>query len=274
MGIRFQCPNGHKLNVKADLAGKRAICPNCGARLVVPSASSAATTQADASPNLPDDSGGGQSSIILPGSIDARVETSVKSLVGLRSAATSESPPLEAAVWYVRSPGGLQFGPASEETLRTWINDRRVTPDAYVWRDGWPEWKRASDAADALPAPLVATQANAGSAISAPPIPAPSSSAPSIPGSSVNVNRESSPVAPEAPTEASEPASVAEVVDGVSVPATSYVARRNQSKRAQLTLAILMLLVVIVLAGILVWVIQWNSGPSAATQQQAATQVA
>jgi DNA-directed RNA polymerase subunit RPC12/RpoP len=36
MGIRFSCPNGHKLNVKAHLAGKRAICPHCGSRVVVP----------------------------------------------------------------------------------------------------------------------------------------------------------------------------------------------------------------------------------------------
>lgn len=36
MGIRFLCPNGHKLNVKSFLAGKRAICPDCGARVLVP----------------------------------------------------------------------------------------------------------------------------------------------------------------------------------------------------------------------------------------------
>src|SRR5215213_9297208 len=36
MGIRFHCPSGHKLNVKAFLAGKRAICPKCGAKVVVP----------------------------------------------------------------------------------------------------------------------------------------------------------------------------------------------------------------------------------------------
>lgn len=39
MGIRFLCPNGHKLNVKVDLAGKRASCPECGAKLLIPAAS-------------------------------------------------------------------------------------------------------------------------------------------------------------------------------------------------------------------------------------------
>jgi len=36
MGIRFLCPNGHKLNVKTFLAGKRAICPECGTKVIVP----------------------------------------------------------------------------------------------------------------------------------------------------------------------------------------------------------------------------------------------
>jgi hypothetical protein len=38
MGIRFSCPNGHKLNVKDNLAGKRGICPACGAKFVIPAA--------------------------------------------------------------------------------------------------------------------------------------------------------------------------------------------------------------------------------------------
>jgi hypothetical protein len=36
MGIRFYCPNGHKLNVKDFLAGRRGICPFCGASVQIP----------------------------------------------------------------------------------------------------------------------------------------------------------------------------------------------------------------------------------------------
>src|SRR5262245_50822769 len=36
MGIRFFCPNGHKLNVKEHLAGKRGVCPQCGAKFSIP----------------------------------------------------------------------------------------------------------------------------------------------------------------------------------------------------------------------------------------------
>jgi len=36
MGIRFFCPNGHKLNVKEQQAGQRGKCPKCGVKLLIP----------------------------------------------------------------------------------------------------------------------------------------------------------------------------------------------------------------------------------------------
>jgi len=39
MGIRFYCPNGHKLNVKEFQAGRKGICPYCGARIQIPTES-------------------------------------------------------------------------------------------------------------------------------------------------------------------------------------------------------------------------------------------
>ena len=39
MGIRFFCPNGHKLNVKEFQAGRRGICPFCGASVQIPTES-------------------------------------------------------------------------------------------------------------------------------------------------------------------------------------------------------------------------------------------
>jgi hypothetical protein len=50
MGIRFSCPNGHKLNVKAHLAGKRAICPHCGSKVVVPDPPAQLEARAAATP--------------------------------------------------------------------------------------------------------------------------------------------------------------------------------------------------------------------------------
>ena len=42
MGIRVYCPNGHKLNVKDSQAGRRGICPHCGAKFTIPAAADTA----------------------------------------------------------------------------------------------------------------------------------------------------------------------------------------------------------------------------------------
>lgn len=55
--------------------------------------------------------------------------------------AIGEAPHLQ---WYVMPPGAAnQYGPAAGEEFRTWIAEGRVTADSLVWRQDWPEWKRA-----------------------------------------------------------------------------------------------------------------------------------
>jgi DNA-directed RNA polymerase subunit RPC12/RpoP len=49
------------------------------------------------------------------------------------------------AVWYLRPPSGGQYGPATGDTMRTWIAEGRVTPDCLVWREGWRDWQTALD---------------------------------------------------------------------------------------------------------------------------------
>lgn len=49
------------------------------------------------------------------------------------------------AVWYVRPPSGGQYGPASGELLRNWISESRITASSLVWRDGWAQWRTASE---------------------------------------------------------------------------------------------------------------------------------
>jgi hypothetical protein len=220
MGIRFQCPNGHKLNVKADLAGKRAICPSCGVRIVVPAESNGGSSPElaraiieSSAPDLPAEIGTERPR--------SEVTTAEPALPALAIAAT---PAPRGNVWYVRPSVGGQFGPATEGVFRDWIADGRVTADAYVWREGWPEWKLAREAANVLPAPLAAT----------PIAPAPAAAPPSL------------------------DAAVA-VAD--ASPASRYATRRRRSKKHQLTLAVLMLLAVLVLAGVLAWVVRRNANP-------------
>ncbi len=59
------------------------------------------------------------------------------------------------ATWYVRPPSGGQYGPATSAMLKVWIDEGRVAKNALLWKDGWPQWREASDAlpeiADSLP---------------------------------------------------------------------------------------------------------------------------
>jgi hypothetical protein len=52
------------------------------------------------------------------------------------------------ASWYVRPPSGGQYGPATGEILKQWIDEGRVATTALLWREGWPQWR---DAREALP---------------------------------------------------------------------------------------------------------------------------
>lgn len=71
MGIRFYCPNGHKLNVKEFQAGRRGICPYCGAKIQIPLQSTRPSTreemQAAAAMGEAALAGQGPSGIPLPG---------------------------------------------------------------------------------------------------------------------------------------------------------------------------------------------------------------
>ena len=48
--------------------------------------------------------------------------------------------------WYVRPPSGGQFGPAKGDIMLKWIDEGRVSEDSLVWREGWADWKKASEA--------------------------------------------------------------------------------------------------------------------------------
>ena len=167
MGVRFQCPGGHKLHVKAELAGKRGICPECGAKFVVPSfsggrvavdtstppvnppaAADAAAVSASAplSPSAASSTDGPSESVIIPTQSPPPV---AQPLAALSTTAASASPSTanhEPVAWYVRPAGGGQFGPATSEVFQQWIADGRVAVDSWVWRTGWADWKAGSEA--------------------------------------------------------------------------------------------------------------------------------
>ena len=108
MGIRFSCPNGHKLNVKAELAGRKGICPKCGVSVHIPQEKETTETKEPA----------------------------------LTSTLLSDPN----AVWYLQVPHGPQYGPATGAVVENWINERRVSPNMLVWKEGWDHWIEAKNA--------------------------------------------------------------------------------------------------------------------------------
>jgi GYF domain 2 len=203
MGIRFLCPSGHKLNVKSFLAGKRGICPHCGAKFEIPFesvasappppaagrsvAASNARSAAKAGPVAQTTSSAGSPAIAAPAIASSPLAPVSPAAPGISmtgadkagpaapagippvastpAAATAVKPtavsPLSpapvspaagpdpiaeapSAVWYVRTNTGGQFGPARGDMIRQWLDERRIGPDYLVWREGWPEWRRAA----------------------------------------------------------------------------------------------------------------------------------
>jgi hypothetical protein len=49
------------------------------------------------------------------------------------------------AIWYVRPPSGGQYGPARGDVMRKWLGEGRVSPDSLVWREGWGDWRTATE---------------------------------------------------------------------------------------------------------------------------------
>jgi hypothetical protein len=170
MGIKFHCPNGHKLNVKAFLAGKKGVCPKCGTKFRIPTASepgmgdsdledseasAAVAKPGNGKPALAASVGGGGAP--APGTSVASVavqpaksksashepRAGMAAAVAETAAANDPIAQNPAAIWYVRPPTGGQYGPARGEIMRKWLSEGRVSSDSLVWREGWPEWQTA-----------------------------------------------------------------------------------------------------------------------------------
>jgi hypothetical protein len=156
MGIRFACHVCDKhLNIKQELAGRRGVCPACSSRFRIPLEDAEKSTPIESDPQVngaedlqarngtgrfegpaePRPSGAGGEN---PADLEA-----IESAGGIAISLLNEDAD---ATWYVRPPSGGQYGPATGTVLRQWINEGRVASTALLWRDGWPQWRDASEA--------------------------------------------------------------------------------------------------------------------------------
>ncbi|MDA8744897.1 DUF4339 domain-containing protein [Rubripirellula amarantea] len=172
MGIRFACHGcGKSLNIKQDLAGKRGVCPACSIKFRIPledapqssplvdssakqrpaSRERASATNAPSAPNGSSGSLKGASSGSTSSVATAQEAQSVQASRSAQASQATQASPADLlmddpeATWYVRPPSGGQYGPATSDVLRQWIDEGRVAASALLWRDGWPQWRAASE---------------------------------------------------------------------------------------------------------------------------------
>ena len=162
MGIRFYCPNGHKLNVKEKLAGKRGICPHCQVKLLIPQKSTRPSSReereqqdklaagAGGNPNDFDVFADDQTAEIAsydhfgntpPYTGQTSAQFTTDSTVAASVLASAFDNP--DVVWYVQLPDGQRFGPATLPIIQSWVRERRISPTMLVWREGWQDWLEA-----------------------------------------------------------------------------------------------------------------------------------
>src|SRR5262245_22611632 len=131
MGIKFHCPNGHKLNVKSFLAGKKGVCPKCGTKVRIPVTSEASLADSEVEetdtsqhPAKSNGSGAVAAARLAAPAISAAPAGSNSTQVAEADDPIAEAP---AAIWYVRPPTGGQYGPARGEVMRKWLAEGRVS---------------------------------------------------------------------------------------------------------------------------------------------------
>ncbi|MEX2120783.1 MAG: GYF domain-containing protein [Pirellulales bacterium] len=233
MGIRFNCRHcGRQLNVKSSLAGKRGRCPHCQQAIEIPAVDQAAAATGAAATAPGEQTAGDQAAGERAAGTVVEAPAPQAHKAGAVPApgdaatpdAINEAPHLR---WYLLPAGGTgQYGPASAEAFRAWIDEGRVAADSLVWREDWPDWRSAGAVFglagggrdSGLPAAGPSTTAAAGGpAVPGAPLPvAPLAGQIPLAGAVVQAAAPLSPLAPVAP--------VAAPVGNAGAPLTSVAA--------------------------------------------------
>ena len=94
-------------------------------------------------------SGGGMSEMAGLGAGMAMAQQMAQSFAGGNSHSSSGAtppPPPQSEQWFVAQNGSSK-GPFGKEQLKQMASNGEITPDTYLWRDGFTDWKRAKDVA-------------------------------------------------------------------------------------------------------------------------------
>ncbi|TWU56410.1 hypothetical protein Poly51_23200 [Rubripirellula tenax] len=140
MGVRFACHACNKqLNIKQEFAGRRGVCPKCKTKFRIPVADSDVSSPIQDTPAEPATRSRPAPKVSAASQPSAKRQPSAGAAISL----IADEPD---ATWYVRPPSGGQYGPASGDLLKQWIEEGRVAATALIWREGWPQWRPADEA--------------------------------------------------------------------------------------------------------------------------------
>lgn len=135
MGIVAYCPNGHRVKVKDEFAGRKGVCPECRARFRVPRGEAA---RAEGAPRKA--SGHPVARVV---SLDPAIAAGLPRAVALAPVAGALHPALAErpeATWSVAVPGGEASAPMSAAAMQSLIDAGGLTGAELVWREGWADW--------------------------------------------------------------------------------------------------------------------------------------
>jgi hypothetical protein len=131
MGIRFFCPNGHKLNVKSQLAGLKGYCPDCGAELTIPMTSTRKSSK----------EGGGLIN-------NTEIQNQIQDIISTFNDSTVLQNPIlkdESIEWHIHNPDDKsQQGPLTNQTIKELLQQNQIKPHFFIWYEGLPDWVPAS----------------------------------------------------------------------------------------------------------------------------------
>lgn len=162
MGIVSFCPSGHRVKVKDHLAGKKGICPHCGATFRIPAAVASGDPSHAVGSGLP------PAAVV---SLDPLLAASLPQVIALAdvppaSAAAAVEPVVEVetfalpteeapvpraiadapgATWCWALPGGQPSPQMHADGMREWLGSGAMTGAELVWRSDWTNWAPVRD---------------------------------------------------------------------------------------------------------------------------------
>ena len=174
MGIRFYCPNGHKLNVKEFQAGRKGICPFCGAKIQIPTESTRPSTR-DAPP------GGGGRTLTGPSDDtpdDSQSNVSIAFPTAIQPGGTTPQPASGSPTPFVSAPMGPLLNPVASPGATPAFASAAAAGATPAMARTLPSAASPSSLPGAVPAATPA--APGGRPIAAPPVAAAAATAPAV----------------------------------------------------------------------------------------------